>query len=336
MHRDTIEEIVKETKYCLTESLGEGGFSCVYLVIDKHIGKEYALKVVEAKEEYKDSEIKLLKNLKHEGLPDLHDVFMHKDYTCIVMEYIKGESLEQYVAKKGKLLPKEAMNLGKQLSEILCYLHSRNVPVIHGDLKPQNIMIQEGRVRLIDFGSAFRQYDKKEHVYGTKGYASPEQYQNELFTQSDIYSFGMVMLYMLTGRQAYLFVDEITINELKRYGIPFRLRRIIMQCLSFEVNERFSGGKELKDALKKVKGMTRQLPGQCIAWISTLIRLFGMLSLLQGLFLWKQQYMQDIRCLFIGSVCVIILSYITESFSYKAYKTAILECECSLFVSEGL
>lgn len=336
MYRNTVEEIIRGTKYCLAETLGEGGFSKVYRVTDQNIGKEYALKVVEAKEEYQGSEIRLLKNLKHEGLPGLHDVFAYEDYTCIVMEYIKGESLEQYVAKRGKLSPKETLTLGKQMCEILCYLHSRSVPVIHGDLKPQNIMIHEGKIRLIDFGGAFLQYDKKEQIYGTKGYASPEQYCNELFTQSDVYSFGMVMLYMLTGRQAYLFVNNITTDELKRYGVPYRLRKLIMQCLSVELNERFVSGKELLEALNHIKRTAKQLPGQCIAGISMVIRLLGMGSIIYGIFVWKQLGLQDVRQLFVGSVCLIILSYIAESFSYRAYKTAILECECSLFVSEGL
>lgn len=334
MYGNSVEEIIKGTKYEYHASLGKGGFANVYRVTDLHLGKDYAMKIMERNGSVENcNEVKWLKELNHDGLPGLHDVFCSEDFVCIVMELIEGESLEQYVCNKGKLSIKETLEFGNQISHILSYLHTRQVPVIHGDIKPANLMVCEGRIRLIDFGTALLQYEKRNVLYGTLGYASPEQRKGELWKQSDIYAFGKVLLFMLTGRDAKLFEEQISDALLKRYGIPKRLRRILLCCIHKEVLKRYQSGKELEEAFAKVKGNSRYIPGQCMSWVSLILKTLGMGNLLYILVCEEQKMNQQL--LFAGWVGIVWFACLLESFSTHFYKRTILECECSLLVTQG-
>lgn len=339
MYRNCIEEKVDiiGNKYRVLECIGSGGFAKVYKVLDEHIGKEFAMKIAYASEENgANGEQQLLRQLEHPGLPTLHDVFYEGDHICIVMELAKGITLKEYVEKRGKLTIKESLYLCRQLGEILQYLHTRPVPVIHGDLKPQNIMVCEQGIRLIDFGGAFLQYDVSKVFTGTPGYAAPELKKGEIFTQSDIYAFGKVMIYMLTGREAYLFGEEVLIQSLKKYGIPKKIRKILKKCIDGEISGRYQSGQELLEILLKQKGTMRHLPGRMMYALSILLRIGGIFGMLYVIKLRKVEPSDDLILLFMINICVIFLSVLPAKLATKSYKAAILECECSLFVSQGI
>lgn len=339
MYGDCVEEKIEGTvgKYRVLQCIGSGGFSKVYRVEDVHICKEFAMKVVKASPKGDDeSEPKFLMQLEHKGLPVLHDVFYYEDKVCIVMELAKGITLKEYVESRGKLTVKEGLGLGRELAEILKYLHSRPVPVIHGDLKPQNIMVDKTGISLIDFGGAFLQYDVRDVFLGTPGYVAPELKEGELFTQSDVYAFGMVLLFMLTGREPYLFQTQHINRSLKYYGIPRRIRKIIGKCAEKQFFYRYQSGLELQEALLKTKVNVNFILGQWMGRIAGLLQITGLLSMffiLYGYDIWTKK---EAVFFFIINVCIILLGSIWKKCSARSYKTAILECECSMFVSQGL
>ncbi len=339
MYRDCVEEKIEGMigKYRVLQCIGSGGFSTVYKVEDVHIGKEFAMKVVKVSEKGNDnSEPKLLIQLEHKGLPALHDAFYCGEELCIVMELAKGRNLKEYVEGKGKLMVKEGLLFGRELAEILKYLHSRPVPVIHGDLKPQNIMVDETGLSLIDFGEAFLQYDARDVFFGTPGYAAPELKEGELFTQSDVYAFGMVLLFMLTGREPYLFEKQNLNRSLKCYGIPVKIRKIIEKCTKRQIFRRFQSGLELQEALLKTKGTMNHMGGQLLGEVSNILIIIGLFAMFlifqSNMFLTKEA----VVFFFVINIGILLFATVLGKIATKSYKTEILECECSIFVSQGL
>lgn len=339
MYGDYIEEKIGRTagKYRILQCIGSGGFSKVYQVEDVHIGKEFAMKVIKVSETGRDnSEPKLLMQLEHKGLPTLHDVFYDGDELCIVMELAKGVTLKKYVEGKGKLTVKEGVLLGRELAEILKYLHSRPVPVIHGDLKPQNIMVDETGLSLIDFGGAFLQYDLRAVFFGTPGYAAPELKEGELFTQSDVYAYGMVMLFMLTGREPYLFHKTNLRRSLKRYGIPVKIGKIIEKCTKIQTFERFQSGLELQEALLKPKGSMKHAGERLLEGIGSVLIITGLLGMLFICCMNRYMPKEAAVYIFIFNIIIFLVATVLGKIATKSYKSEILECECSIFVSQGL
>ena len=171
---------VLDGKYKIISVIGQGGMSTVYLARHQRLNKEWAVK--EISREYCENyemisrqlvlEADILKKLNHPGLPKIIDIIEKKET--------------------------EVLSWGKQLCEVLSYLHSRTPPIIYRDLKPDNIILKKtGRLVLIDFGTA-REYcyekNSTDTTYlGTRGYAAPEQYQGYLSPRSDIYALGKTM-----------------------------------------------------------------------------------------------------------------------------------------------
>ncbi|MDE6203722.1 MAG: serine/threonine protein kinase, partial [Lachnospiraceae bacterium] len=140
-------------KYEVLRLLGQGGTGKVYLVRDMHLNRLAAVK--ESRDSFLQSETAILKKLDHPGLPGIYDCFKQGDSTFLVMEYIEGMTLRQYLDKHGKVTERQAVRWMMELCGILGYLHGRSPKVIYWDLKPENIMIrQDGRLKLIDLGTA--------------------------------------------------------------------------------------------------------------------------------------------------------------------------------------
>ena len=175
-------------RYRILKKLGEGGMSVVYLAVNEKVNRYWAIKEVK-KEGVKDFEIvrqgllaeaDLLKRLHHPNLPDIVDIIEGEETFLLVMDYIEGRQLENIVQEFGPQKQEDVVEWGKQLCDVLSYLHSQQPPIIYRDMKPSNIMLQaDGRVMLIDFGTAreFKEMEKEDTTYlGTQGYAAPEQY----------------------------------------------------------------------------------------------------------------------------------------------------------------
>ncbi|MBQ3036489.1 MAG: serine/threonine protein kinase [Lachnospiraceae bacterium] len=322
-------------KYSVLAQLGRGGFGSVYKVKDEHIDKLYAMKIVK----YNalgdaDKEINILKSLDFQGLPALHDVFYDEEYMYIVMELARGSNLETYVKSKGKLSVEETYRIGYQICDILKYLHGRPIPVIHGDIKPENIIVSDESVSLVDFGCAFLQYSEEYKYMGTPEYAAPELLRGEALTESDVYSFGKVLIFMLTGRQIGI-VNGIKVQDcLAAYAVPKRLCKLVVRCLEEDIKRRFRSGLELS---KEMKGITTRGTGFVDRWIVCVVsclRWSGTFLTLYSLFLYQRQL--ECKFWFFVGMVLLTMAFIIGARVDKYYKSTILECECNILVSEGL
>ena len=199
------------------------------------------------------NESNMLKSFCHKGLPHFMDEFRDEAAVCVVREYVTGLPLDKYIAE---YKPSEAqiVTLCVKLCDILIYLHGRQPPVIHRDIKPQNIIIQEnGDISLIDFDIA-RIYSEEAETdtqfIGTRTYAPPEQYGfSQTDNRADIYALGVLLCFMLTGN-----------TDVKKTGIiNKRLASIIRRCSAFSPDERFSDAAVVKRMLLDVDGHKQKM-----------------------------------------------------------------------------
>lgn len=182
-------------------------------------------------EENFHSEAKVLKNLRHNGIPIIYDIEEDKDAYYIIEEYIDGENLFEYVRKKGVLTEEMAIGFGIQIAEIIGYLHGlKPVPILYLDLKPQNIIVNNGKVYLIDFGNSRFVNEDRMYMSGTKGFAAPEQYTfDELDFSTDVYGIGALLYFMVSSD---ICEDAKMLEMDTNIKVSSNLRNIIIQCMS--------------------------------------------------------------------------------------------------------
>ena len=204
-------------RYFIMSKVGAGGFGSVYKARDIQSGdrlvaiKEVSLlglhpqAMIEATTTFQ-REVSVLSQLDHPHLPRVYEHFQTPGQWYLVMDFIAGETLEEYQSKapNGRLLLSEVLDIGMQLCLVLDYLHAQQPPIVFRDLKPANIMrTPAGRLYLIDFGIAryFKPGQAKDTVaLGSLGYAAPEQYGKAQTTpRADIYSLGAVLHQLLTA-----------------------------------------------------------------------------------------------------------------------------------------
>lgn len=203
---------VIDGKYEVLREIGRGGMSIVYLAMDTHLNKQWAVKEIRKKGSGKNDEIvvnsllaeaNMMKRLDHPTLPRIVDIIDNGVTIYVVMDYIEGESLDKILNEYGAQPEEKVINWAMQIADALAYLHSQKPPIIYRDMKPANVMLKpEGNIKIIDFGIA-REYKEQNladtTVLGTKGYAPPEQYSGKTDPRSDIFALGMTMHHLLTG-----------------------------------------------------------------------------------------------------------------------------------------
>lgn len=180
--------ILKE-RYCILEQIGRGSEGKLYLARDMELGGYWAVKEISAD---RKREAKLLRLLEHPSIPRMVDLAEREDACYLVMEYIRGHSLQELLEEGKCFSAEEILELGMEAAEVLRYLHTRKPPVYYGDLKPANLMLGDsGKLYLVDFGSAVWGYSREQRVcLGTKGFAAPEQFEGRMGEQSDVYALG--------------------------------------------------------------------------------------------------------------------------------------------------
>ncbi len=216
------EELLLHTlfrnRYFILSKVGEGGYGSVYkardtqskdrLVAIKEVSLLglYPKAMIEATFAFQ-REVSVLSQLDHPNLPRVYEHFQNPGYWYLVMDFIAGETLEDYQSKapNKRLLLSEVLDIGLQLCIVLDYLHSQQPPIVFRDLKPANIMrTPTGQIYLIDFGIAryFKPGQAKDTVaLGSLGYAAPEQYgRTQTTPRADIYSLGAVLHQLLTAK----------------------------------------------------------------------------------------------------------------------------------------
>lgn len=185
-----------------------------------------------------------LKNIHHKNLAVIYDAFFCDGDTYVVEEHIDGETLEQHIQMKGVFTEKEVVSIIKEVCDGLQELHRQNPALIHRDIKPSNVMLRDdGSVKLIDFDTVRNYIDTKKQdtvLLGTKEYASPEHYgYGQTRIESDIYSIGVTMHEMLTGK------------TLEDHKVVYKgqLLPVIDRCIQVDCKKRFCSVKELKTML---------------------------------------------------------------------------------------
>ncbi len=255
LHALSREPLLKE-RYRILVPVGQGGFGAVYKVEDIQGGnrllaiKEINLsaltdqEVIEATDA-SNREVHLLSDLTHPNLPRIYDHFTDREHWYLVMDFIEGETLEQYLdrTRSGRLPLEEVLDIGIRLCTVLDYLHTREPSIIFRDLKPANVMrTSAGHLYLIDFGIArhFKPGQPRDTVpLGSPGYAAPEQYGRAQTTpRADIYSLGALLHQLLTGNNPAQNPFRFELSPLQGQSIPHRLRSLVMQMVEMDVNNR--------------------------------------------------------------------------------------------------
>ena len=198
--------IILKGRYCIMERIGRGGEGDLYLARDLELGIYRAVKELPAE---KKREAGLFRLLEHPSLPKMIDYTEQNDHCYLVMEYIRGKSLGQYLNEGRIFSGEEILSIAGTVLQILKYLHSRKPAVYYGDLKPDNLMLTEsGRLYLVDFGSAVLGYERQSfYCLGTEGYAAPEQYQGRIVPASDFYALGKTVDELCQKRRLKYFVS---------------------------------------------------------------------------------------------------------------------------------
>lgn len=236
---DLPDELLREWEP--TECLGKSELSETLLVRHRTTGKQAVVKLLGTQM----PEVHLLDTLQvleHPSLPKILQVIHGKEKVCVLRAYIEGESVADLAAQR-PFSESDTVRIGVMLCDVLQYLHSQTPPIIHRDVKPENIIIQpDGVPVLIDFGIARLQNNEAEadtRVMGTQRFAPPEQYGfQQTDARSDIYALGVVLGWMLTGSVQSKDHDLAIQNK--------ALGKIIRKCTAFSPADRYASAQEVK------------------------------------------------------------------------------------------
>ena len=262
-------------RYQIIEELGKGGMGKVYKALDTEIGERVAVKLLKPEiaadenmiRRFKN-ELKLARKITHKNVCRMYDINEHENIKYITMEYVPGEDLKSSIRRMGPLTAGKAVFIAKQMCKGLKEAHE--LGVVHRDLKPQNIMIdKEGNARIMDFGIArslkTKGITETGMMIGTPHYISPEQVTGkDLDQRSDIYSLGIIIFEMVTGRVP--FEGETPMNiafmhktekapDPRKFNaqVPLDLSRMILKCMEKEKKKRYQSAEEVLSDLRKIE-----------------------------------------------------------------------------------
>lgn len=258
-------------RYEVIGKIGAGGMSDVYKAKDLTLGRFVAIKVLKA--EFSDdlnfvtkfrTEAQSAAGLEHPNIVNIYDVGSEKGIHYIVMEYVEGITLKTYIEKKGQLTFKEAISIAIQVGRGIEAAHANGI--IHRDIKPQNIIISTaGKVKVTDFGIARAATSNtiNSDVMGSVHYSSPEQARNGFVDgKSDIYSLGIVMYEMVTGRVPFdgdttvavaiqHLQEEMVTPSAYAPNLPISMEKIILKCTQKNPDRRYESVTALLADLRK-------------------------------------------------------------------------------------
>ena len=274
-----IKGILLDNRYRIVDKIGVGGMADVYLGEDTLLGRQVAIKVLHANFANDDEFVTRFKReaqaagkLNHPNIVNMYDVGFDQDLHYIIMEYVDGETLKEYITRHGRLSIDEAVKFTIAIAEGLEHAHTMGI--VHCDIKPHNVIItRTGRVKVTDFGIARAMNATNTVMYtnsilGSAHYLSPEQASGKpVDGNTDIYSLGVVLYEMLTGRVPFEGETPIAV-ALKhvrekvapptRYNpsIPPLLEAVVMKALSKNPADRFDSISDMISDLRLSQGFT--------------------------------------------------------------------------------
>lgn len=268
---------ILDDRYEIIELIGSGGMANVYKALCHRLNRYDAVKIMrdetaantELRRRFR-AESQAVAMLSHPNIVSVYDVSHNDDVEYIVMELIDGITLKQYLQKKSVLDPAEVLDFTIQTAKALEHAHSKGI--IHRDIKPQNIMLlKDGMIKVADFGIASLENTVEENngeTVGSVHYIAPEQARGEApDARSDIYSLGIVMYEMLTGRLPYvgnsdvevavkhMNTDPVTPRDIVP-SIPEELERICLKAMNSNIDERYQTASEMLADLEEYKSQS--------------------------------------------------------------------------------
>lgn len=268
---------ILDDRYEIIELIGSGGTANVYKALCHRLNRYDAVKIMrdetaantELRRRFR-AESQAVAMLSHPNIVSVYDVSHSDDVEYIVMELIDGITLKQYLQKKSVLDPSEVLDFTIQTAKALEHAHSKGI--IHRDIKPQNIMLlKDGMIKVADFGIASLENTIEENngeTVGSVHYIAPEQARGEApDARSDIYSLGIVMYEMLTGKLPYvgnsdvevavkhMNTDPVTPRDIVP-SIPEELERICLKAMNSNIDERYQSASEMLADLEEYKSQS--------------------------------------------------------------------------------
>lgn len=266
-----MEGTVLAGRYELIEKIAEGGMARVYRGRDLLLKRIVAVKILKdqmtgdaAFVRRFEREAQAAAALSHPHIVNIYDVGEEKGVRYIIMEYVDGENLKEYIRRKGRLQAPEAVRIARQIAEALEEAHRAGV--VHRDIKPQNILFsREGKVKVTDFGIAIAgdgaTVTVGDEIIGSVQYISPEQARGELAgKQSDLYSLGIVLYEMATGRVPFSgespvavamkhIQEQIVPPRRHVESIPEALEMVIVKAVQKDIADRYPSAAEMLEDL---------------------------------------------------------------------------------------
>ena len=259
-------------KYKVLDRVGRGGMGTVFRALDDTLNREVAIKILNA--ELNDPEVArrfraeavTVARLNHPGIATIFELFQHEGQWMMVMEFVRGETLEHMVERLGPLSPQRAADL--VIQGLAALSHAHRMGVVHRDLKPANLMITEsGAVKIMDFGIA--RVAGSEHLtsagflMGTPAYMAPEQVTGgEIDARTDLYSMGVVFYFLVTARLPFKGDNPIAMAQSRvndrpipvaqvREGLPAWIEPLLDRALSKSSEDRFPSADQFREALRR-------------------------------------------------------------------------------------
>lgn len=271
-------------RYRLVAQQGSGGMAVIYKAVDQTLGRTVAVKVLRPSlitdptflERFRN-EARHIARLSHPNIVTVHDFQQDGNTYYIVMEFVEGQDLKRLIRTQAPFSVERALNIAIQICAGIGYAHRSGV--VHADVKPQNILVKaDDMVKVTDFGIALALSDasiaqRQKVVWGSPHYFSPEQAQGERPTPaSDVYSLGVVIFEMLTGRLPFIGTDqqELALAHIRdappsasdfNPAVPSQLEKIIQKVMSKEPSARYRTAEQLERILRSYQQQGHDVTG---------------------------------------------------------------------------